>query len=98
VVTDFTDHFAVVLRLAVDTPLPERGKSYWKIDTSYLQETTFRDVIKEQWMRWKRHKKFYPNDVTWWGRYVKGQTRRLFICEGTSRRRVRNSLEHFYGV
>jgi hypothetical protein len=84
----FTDHLAVVLRLAVDIPLPVRGKSYWKINTSYLHETAFRDVIKVHWTRWQRHKKFYSNAVTWWE-----QIRRLFICEGTCRRSDRNSLE-----
>jgi hypothetical protein len=92
----FTDHLAVVLRLAVDMPLPVTGKSYWKMNTSYLNEAAFRDVIKEHWTRWQRHKKFYPNAVTWWGRYVKGQIRRLFISEGTCRRRNRNSSENFY--
>jgi hypothetical protein len=59
----FADHFAVVLRLVTDTPLPVRGKGYRKMNTSYLHETTFRDVIKEHWTRWHQHKKFYPNNV-----------------------------------
>jgi exonuclease III len=92
----FTDHRAVALRLALDMPLPVRGRSYWKMNTSYLHETAFREVIKERWTQWQKHKKFYPNATTWWGRYVKGQLRRLFIAEGTGRRRDRNSLENFY--
>ena len=70
-----TDDLAVLLRLAIDTPLPVRRKSYWKMNISYLNEGPFREVLKEQWIWWKEHKKYYPNPVMWWGRYVQGHIR-----------------------
>jgi len=70
IATAFTYHFAVVLRLAIDAPLPLRGRSYWKMNLSLLQEATFMSVVKTQWTRWQQHKKFYPNTVMWWGRYA----------------------------
>jgi len=36
IATTFTDHFAVVLRLAIDEPLPMRGRGYWKMNVSLL--------------------------------------------------------------
>jgi hypothetical protein len=51
VATAFTDHFAVVLRLAIDAPLPLRGRGSWKINVSLLQDATFMSVVKKQWTR-----------------------------------------------
>jgi endonuclease/exonuclease/phosphatase family metal-dependent hydrolase len=49
VVTTFTDHFAVVLRLATDVLFQERGRSYWKLNISLLNEKSFCDTLKERW-------------------------------------------------
>jgi hypothetical protein len=47
-------------------------------------------------VKWRGHKKFYPNDVVWWARYVKGQIRKFYIGEGTNRRQDRTRLVNFY--
>jgi hypothetical protein len=39
VATVFTDHFAVVIRLTTDVPIPERGRSYWKMNAFLLSAT-----------------------------------------------------------
>ena len=89
IATAFTDHFAVVLRLAIDAPLAPRGRGCWKMNISLLQDET-------QWTRWQQHKRFYPNTVKGWGRYAKRMMRQIFIQEGISRRRDRQTLENFY--
>ena len=61
--TAFTDHLAVVPRLAIDIPLPLSGRGYWRMNVSFLNEKTFRGVLQKQWSRWQQHKKFYPNRV-----------------------------------
>lgn len=94
--TAFTDQFAVALRLAIDTPLPSRGRGYWRMLVSILQEVNFLSVMQTQWKRWQQHKRFYPNNVIWWGRYVKRMVRQLFIQEGSSRPKDRQALENFY--
>jgi len=96
IATAFTDHFAVVIRLAIDAPLPLRGRGYWKMNISLLQDATFMSVVTTQWTRWQQQKGFYPNTVMWWGRYAKRMMRKIFIQEGTSRRRDRQTLENFY--
>jgi hypothetical protein len=47
----FTDHLAVILRLAIDSQLPVRGKGYWKMNTFYLHEMASRNVFKEHWQK-----------------------------------------------
>ena len=37
----FTDHLAVVLGVAVDTPLTLLGRGYWRMNVSLLGDTTF---------------------------------------------------------
>jgi len=63
---------------------------------SILQEVNFLSVMQTQWKRWQQHKRFYPNNVIWWGRYVKRMVRQLFIQEGSSRPKDRQALENFY--
>ena len=79
IATAFTDHFAVILRLAIDAPLPLTGRGYWKMNVSLLQDSTFMGVVETQWARWQQHKRFYPNTVMWWGRYAKRIMRQIFI-------------------
>ena len=65
IATAFTDHFVAVLRLVIDATVPLRGRGYWKMNVSLLQEATFMSVVKTQWTRWQQHKTFYPNTVMW---------------------------------
>jgi len=92
----FTDYKAVVLRLTIDVPLPVRGRSYWKMNSSLLRSETFDTEIDVQWAKWQKHKRFDKNSVTWWGQYVKKMIRKTFIAEGTNRRRDHKQLEDFY--
>jgi hypothetical protein len=64
--------------------------------TSFFHEKAFLAMLHEQWANWQNHKRFYPNSVVWWGRYIKGQIRKILIGEGTTRNQDRNRLENFY--
>jgi hypothetical protein len=66
------------------------------MNVSFLHDKTFREDLTTRWAQWKKHKKFYPNCVLWWGRYVKRTVRQLFTSEGTNGRRDRQTLENFY--
>ena len=66
------------------------------MNVAYLHEKTFRDNLNTRWTQWQQHKRFYPNTVQWWGRYVKRMVRQIFTSEGTGRRRDRQTLENFY--
>jgi hypothetical protein len=91
----FTDHMAVVLRLAIEIPLPVRGRSYWKMNSSLLRSEAFETEIDVQWAKWQQRKRFYKNSVTWWRQYVKKMIRQIFITEETNHRRNQKQLENF---
>jgi hypothetical protein len=96
VVKAFMDHFAVVLRLATDVLFQERGRSYWKMNISLLNEKRFCETIKVRLAVWQRRKHHYPSVVMWWTRYVKDKIKQLFASEGAERKRDLTRLENFY--
>jgi len=63
VVAAFTDHLALLLRLSLDPP-------YRHIEEVAGGEISFQLLLQNHWKRWKAHKKYYPNSVLWWERYV----------------------------
>ena len=52
----FTDHLAVAIQMATENPILPRRRGYWKMNTSLLRETEFRQVLQEHWNRWKTQK------------------------------------------
>jgi len=92
----FTDHFAVTVRLSLETQSTRFRRGYWMMNTSMLHEQGFLAKVHEEWMRWKTHAKYHPNRVLWWDRYVKRMVRLTFQSEGTERRRDRVAMENYY--
>jgi hypothetical protein len=91
----FTDHSAVILRLAMEHPPNSRGRGYCKMNTNILQQKTFQETFKNKWGKWKMNKKHYPTTVMWWSRYVKKQIKITCMAEGAERRRDRCQMENF---
>jgi hypothetical protein len=52
----FTDHNAVIIRIAIDTPLPTRGRGYWKMNAQLIKEETFCEKLKLEWENWKKRR------------------------------------------
>jgi hypothetical protein len=92
----FTAHMAVILCIATDDPIMIHGRGHWRMNTTLLRDKVVQQNLNIQWKKWKTHQKFYPNNVTWWERYVKPMLKRNFQREGTERRRERRTLENFY--
>ena len=46
---DFTDRFAIILRLTMDVPCSTRGKGYWRMNVSFLSDTSFPQTTNENW-------------------------------------------------
>jgi hypothetical protein len=92
----FTDNNAVIIRIAIDTPLPTRGRGYWKMNTQLLQDRTFCEKLQNEWEKWKTQKKHYPTSVMWWNRLIKRKIEQQFTTEGAERRRDRVQMETFY--
>jgi hypothetical protein len=45
----FSDHNAVIIRIATDKRSPTRGRGYWKMNTLFLQEKTVSEKLAEEW-------------------------------------------------
>jgi hypothetical protein len=54
------------------------------------------ESMQEEWTRWRNRKKYYPNPVWWWDRFLKKTIRLTFQREGAERRRDREALGNFY--
>jgi endonuclease/exonuclease/phosphatase family metal-dependent hydrolase len=92
----FSDHNAVTIRIATDKPPPTRGRGYWKMNTTLLQEKTFRNKLAEEWANWKTKMKYYQTTAMWWTRCVKQRIKILFTMEGAERQKERRNMESFY--
>jgi hypothetical protein len=90
----FTDHFALLLRISVATPIPAHRRGCWRMNTFILGDAGFTHSLQTHWRNWQAHKKFYPKSVLWWERYFKQQL--LITRVGMERRRDRVALEIFY--
>ena len=96
VMAAFTDHLAVCLRIALDTPLIRGGRGWWKMNIKLMAEVNFRDQLKQEWARWKQQEEKYPKSVTWWESYVKRKIRYMFMTEGKERAQVDTTMENYY--
>jgi len=67
----FSDHFAVLRRLKLDGTRLMHKDRVWRVNITLLEESTFQETIKEQWKKWQKYLRSYPNKVEWWDRYVK---------------------------
>jgi hypothetical protein len=96
IVATFTDHLAVVMRMESNDPELTSGRGFWRMNTTLLRETDFKQLLQEKWEYWRTHKKYYPTTLMWWERYVKRMSRKLFTWEETERRCDRRAMEDFY--
>jgi hypothetical protein len=59
----FTDHLAVILRIALNVTTARRGRSYWKMNAALLREAGVQEILLQRWKRWRRQQNFYPHIV-----------------------------------
>ena len=95
-VAAFTDHLAVLLRVKLMTPATHRGRNRWRMNTTILDDITFRAHLTDAWGEWKTHQRRFPDIVHWWVHYVKRRIKDLFTRECVERNRDRRRMEEFY--
>jgi len=52
-VAAFTDHLAVILRIALDVTTIQRGRSYWKMDAALVRDKGVQETLHQRWSGWK---------------------------------------------
>ena len=92
----YTDHLAVMLRVSFSAPFTTRGKGYWRMNPTYMDDQHFLQTLRQQWEMWKKNAHHYPSRVMWWCRLVKRRIRHLFSRAGVERCRERAIMENFY--
>jgi hypothetical protein len=68
----------------------------WRMNITLLEESSFRETIKEQWGKWQKCIRYYPNKVICWDKYVKRKIQQTFQLEGAARNRDRRELVNYY--
>ena len=91
----FTDHHAVLLRLAVDMPIPRMGRGRWKMNNAMFRGKRIEESINTKWTYWKQHKRYYLGTTIWWVRYVKTQLRNFARHENAERRKDHRQMENY---
>ena len=93
----FTDHNAVVLRVALGEMGARRSHPRWKLDPTMLRDADFLTQLRQQWSKWKMHKSRYPNVNIWWDRCVEPRLQLyLRIWGAESRLDYRVMEDHLY--
>ena len=95
----FTDHPAVILRVSLSASCTTRGKVYWRMNPTCLDDQNLLQNFQQHWEMWRKMANHYPSRVMWWCRLVRRRIRLLFSRAGAERCREREVVENlYYGV
>ena len=95
-IAPFSAHLAVVLRLTYHQQTYVSKNRGWRLNTSLLEDKTFRETLTLQMKNWRRTIHNFPTKTMWWERHVKKRIRQFFQREGAMRNKDRKDLEDFY--
>ena len=77
----FSDHSCVQTELNL-SEIPKKGRGYWKMNTSLLDNEEIKEKFKKEWVKMTSVKNRYNNLNEWWELYVKKEIKKFFIREG----------------
>jgi len=86
----------VVKRIALEDTAMRHGPSYWTLNAALLREKRFQEQLRQRWAEWSKQTKNYPTMVMWWERVAEVHIKKVFILEGTVKRREETQMENFY--
>ena len=93
----FTDHNAVVARLALGEMGARRRSPRWKLDPTMLRDHELLNQLRQQWSKCQTHKSWYPNVNIWWDLFVKPRLQRyLRTWSAEQRPDFKVMKEHLY--
>jgi hypothetical protein len=93
----FTDHDAVALRITIDDYDLQRRRGRWKMDPMLMADEHLQRRIRTEWVKWQKHKRYYPGITMWWERYVKKHVQILIRKEQSDRNTDYKFMEsHLY--
>ena len=95
-IVPFGDHLAVACHINLSEAYTPRGPSYWKCDTTAIQDIKFLPAFKERWAQLLPHQKRYADIADWWDKYAKPSIQRFCRQFTSNMYRERNTLQLFY--
>jgi hypothetical protein len=51
IVTALSDHLAVLVRMALNMTIGQRGIGIWRMNVAVMKEVLFREKLRNNWMR-----------------------------------------------
>ena len=94
---NFTDHWAIALRLAIENPVARRGTARWKMDHHLIQDAGIRAKIRQKCDEWRKNTPYFPDVDTCLDHYVKRQLQIFMRREEDERRQDHKRMEeHLY--
>ena len=72
-----SDHKMISINIQ-KKPGKKRGPSYWKLNSSILENKDYTDKITSFWQRWQERKRNYENPTIWWDngkKFIQGITK-----------------------
>jgi len=67
----FTDHYAVAIRITVQDTNLQTARVRWKMDPILINDKHLMKRTSSEWVKWRTHKRHYPDITMWWERCVK---------------------------
>ena len=55
-VTTFTDHLALILRIALIVTTVQLGCGYWKMEEALIRYAGVQETLQRRWVEWKRQR------------------------------------------
>jgi exonuclease III len=93
----FTDHHALVLRLAIEDKVVRRRLRRWKMDPTLMHDDAIKRKIRDTWIQWRNRKRHYPDVSMWWESCAKKELRRLMRSDDIERKiNFRHMENHLY--
>ena len=89
--TNISDHSCVSMTLNIEG-IPKYGKSYWKLNTSLLEDPIIKSKFAILWTTLKLKIPDYLNINVWWDSFTKQKIKEFFIREGKQVNQKRHGL------
>ena len=87
----FSDHSAIKINVTINENITI-GKSYWKLNTSLLEDENIKENFEVLWGSIKNVIYNYENELMWWELCVKPQIKAFFIKEGKRKSKEKYGL------
>jgi hypothetical protein len=92
----FAVHLAVGLKVALEKQLIQRGRNYWELNTTLLQDEEISQRFETEWNKWRNGQHGQNDTTTRRDQYVEKRIRVFFCREGRNKYKDDQPKEKFH--